>query len=206
MTRRTHRVPPAVDDDPFAVLGLPAGATAAQVFAARRRLAKSLHPDVGGDADQMRRVNAAVSSALRRLGGPTGTAAPAPPSAAATPTSPSQREATSPGRFVNDAASFTIEALRAEAFEALLVVTAWIGELLVDDPPDALEVLLHEPATCWCRLDLVPDAGATTVGLTLASIEGEPLPHIDLVRDTWVAELNRLDWDELEAPGPPRPS
>ena len=204
MTRRSQPSAARTDDDPFAVLGLRAGATAAEVFAARRRLAKSLHPDVGGDADRMRRVNAAVSSALRRIGGDAAATAPGPPTAAPTP--PQQRDTTWPGRFVNDAASFTIEALPAEAFEALLVVTSWIGELLVDDPPYALEVLLQEPAPCWCRLDLVPDAGATTVGLTLASIEGESLPHIDLVRDTWVADLNRLDWDDLEAPGRPRPS
>ena len=203
MTRRSRQPPAAIDDDPFAALGLPAGATAAEVFAARRRLAKSLHPDIGGDADRMRRVNAAVSAALLRLGG---TATTAPEPSPAVPTPPQHRETTWPGRFVNDAASFTIEALPAEAFEALLVVTSWIGEMLVDDPPYALEVLLQEPAVCWCRLDLVPDAGATTVGLTLASIEGDALPHIDLVRDTWVAELNRLDWDELEAPGRPRPS
>ena len=201
MTRRPRPAPPAAADDPFVVLGLPPTATAADVAAARRRLAKSMHPDIGGDADRMRRVNEAANTVLRRLRD-----AAATTSAAATRPSPPTPPAPSPvaddgtwvGRYVNDTASFTIEALPAEAFEALLVVTTWIGELLVDDPPYALETVLSEPASCWCRLDLVPDAGATTVGLTLASIDRSPVPHIDLVRDTWVAELNRLDWDDQE--------
>ena len=41
--------------------------------------------------------------------------------------------------------SFTIDLLPVEAFEALLVVTSWIGEVLVDDPPYVLEVHLTEP-------------------------------------------------------------
>ena len=52
--------------------------------------------------------------------------------------------------------------------------------------------MLGEPFDCWCRLDLVPDAGASTVGLTLASIDGRPVPDLDAVRDAWVAELNQL--------------
>ena len=64
----------------------------------------------------------------------------------------------------------------------------------MDDPPYTLEVFLHEPEPCWCRLDLVPDAGATTISLTVAGVEGEPSPDIDLVRDTWVAALNEPLW------------
>ena len=68
--------------------------------------------------------------------------------------------------------SFVIDALPAEAFEALLVVTSWIGEVLVDEPPYLLEVHLHDPAPCWCRLELVPDAGSSTVSLTVAGRRG----------------------------------
>ena len=59
--------------DPYAVLGLPRQATASQVAAAHRRLAKSHHPDLhhGGAeaARQMREINEAwevLSSAERR--------------------------------------------------------------------------------------------------------------------------------------------
>ena len=97
-----------------------------------------------------------------------------------------------PGRFAHDVASFTIEALPAEAFEALLVVATWLGEVLVDEPPYQLDVDLGDPFDCWCRLDLVPDAGASTVAVTLIAHEGRPLPDIDAVRDAWVATLNQL--------------
>jgi hypothetical protein len=92
---------------------------------------------------------------------------------------------------VRDDSSFTIDALPAESFEALLVVCSWMGEVLVDDPPYVLEAFMLEPEPCWCRLDLVPDAGGTTVSLTVAGVEG-PAPDIDDVRDVWVASLNRL--------------
>ena len=80
------------------------------------------------------------------------------------------------------------------------------GEVLVDDPPYLLEVHLYEPTPCWCRLDVVPDAGASTVGLTCVAPEGDPPPDVDAVRDVWVANLNRLDWSALTGPdGPPPP-
>ncbi len=95
------------------------------------------------------------------------------------------------GRVQQDVPSFVIDALPAVAFEALLVVTSWIGEVLVDDPPYVLEVHLREPSPCWCRLDLVPDAGASTVSLTVAAVGGDPAPLLDDVRDVWVRELNQ---------------
>jgi hypothetical protein len=196
--------------DPFGLLGLPVDSTVADVQRARRRLAKEHHPDVGGDEEHMRRLNAAVAAALADIARRTGIRAPH------SPTSPGERDrgpgsSRRPGagpvagsrdgrRVVHDAASFTIEALPAEAFEALLVVTTWIGETLVDDPPYLLEAHLYEPVECWCRLDLVPDAGSSTVGLTVAPVEVGPAPDLDLVRDRWVAELNRLDWNRLDEP------
>ena len=61
-----------------------------------------------------------------------------------------------------------------------------------DDPPYRLDVDLAEPFDCWCRVELVPDAGSSTVSLTLASRDGRPVPDIDRVRDTWVMTLNTL--------------
>ena len=94
--------------------------------------------------------------------------------------------------MAHDVASFTIEALPAEAFEALLIVGSWLGEVIADEPPYQLDVVLGEPFGCWCRLDLVPDAGASTVAVTLASLDGRPVPDLDAVRDAWVADLNTL--------------
>lgn len=173
-------------DDPFAVLGVDRQVSEATLRAARRRLARDLHPDhAGGDNARMRRLNAAFEAALAEL-----TAAPAPPE----PAQPSPRPAPrTPGRMTHDVASFTIEALPAEAFEALLVVSTWLGAVLADEPPYQLDVDLGEPFDCWCRLDLVPDAGASTVAVTLVARDGTALlPDIDAVRDAWVANLNQL--------------
>lgn len=52
--------------DCFADLGLSARATAAEVKAAYRRLAKEHHPDRGGDAAAFRRINEAYEEALAR--------------------------------------------------------------------------------------------------------------------------------------------
>jgi hypothetical protein len=155
--------------------------------AARRRLAKELHPDhAGGTTDAMRRLNAAFEAVLADL---TRVAPAADVSAGAPPEPPVPRPG---GRLAHDVASFTIEALPVEAFEALLIVASWLGEVLVDEPPYQLDVALGEPFDCWCRLDLVPDAGASTVAVTLASLDGRPVPDLDTIRDAWVANLNTL--------------
>lgn len=187
------------DPDPFAALGLPPDATLADVRAARRRLAFDRHPDRGGNADEMRELNAAFDAAVGHLTGrrplpaspPANAAAPGPgpePESTAAPPPGRQRWT---GRVQQDVPSFVIDALPAVAFEALLIVTSWIGEVLVDDPPYMLEVHLYEPSECWCRLDLVPDAGASTVSLTVAAVGDNPAPLLDDVRDIWVHHLNQ---------------
>jgi hypothetical protein len=93
-----------------------------------------------------------------------------------------------------DVPSFTVEALPVETFEAILVVASWLGEILDDDPPYRLDTYLYEPFDCWCRLDVVPDAGASTVSLTVAGVDGAPTPDVVDVRDAWVANLNIIDW------------
>jgi len=189
-----------VADDPYVVLGVAPDATEHELRAARRRRAMDLHPDrAGGTAHAtaaMQALNEAFDVALARLAAPAPTSSstpspgadrPAPPPADAPPPVPRPG-----GRLAHDVASFTIEALPVEAFEALLVVSSWLGEPIDDDPPYRLDVLLGEPFGCWCRLDVVPDAGASTVALTLGSIDGRPVPDLDVVRDAWVAELNTL--------------
>ena len=140
----------------------------------------------------MQALNGAYEEAVRRLSReplpPTRGPAPHSP----TPPEPAHQRRRSPRGVQHDAASFTIDVLPADAYEALLVVTSWMGEVLVDEPPYLLEVFLHDPSPCWCRLDLVPDAGATTVSLIVAALEGDPAPDIDAVRDEWVANLNSL--------------
>jgi hypothetical protein len=170
-------------NDPFAVLGVGPDATLEEVRVARRRLAAQFHPDHGGDAARMGEINAAFEAVVVQLA-QRPAPAPTPPSA---PPHPNRYQGVQ-----YDAPSFTIDLLPVEAFEALLIVTSWMGEVLVDDPPYVLEVHLTEPGPCWCRLDLVPDAGGSTITLTVASIGGTPAPDVEAVRDEWVANLNRL--------------
>ncbi len=180
-------------DDPYAVLGVAPGVDRATLRAARRRLARDLHPDrPGGDAEAMRRINQAFEAVVEDQARAS-TVPPVPEPVAPDPTlQPTGR------RIAHDVASFTIEALPVEAFEALWIVGGVLGEVLDDDPPYQLDVVLGDPFSCWCRLDLVPDAGASTVAITLATIDAAPLPDLDAVRDAWVRELNLL--------GPPEPA
>lgn len=176
------------------MLGLSAGATERQIHDARRRLAKQAHPDAGGSVAQMQRVNDAADAALRRAAaGGDPTVAPSHRPSPRPPTRPS------PGPVRRDHPSFTVEALPAETFEALLVVASWLGDLIDDDPPYGLELSLTEPLGGWCRLDLVPDAGASTVSIAVAGAPGHPVPSVDAVRDAFVEGLNRLDWGRLDA-------
>ena len=172
--------------DPFAVLGLPATATLADVRAARRRLAKDLHPDHGGDGDRMRDLNRAFDLAVRSILRP----APVPEAPAR---QPARRRSAVTGRAEQDMPSFTVAALPAVAYEALLVVTNWLGDVLVEEPPYLLDAHLHDPGECWCRLELIPEAGASMVGLTVVGVGGATPPSLDAVRDRYVAGLNDLD-------------
>jgi hypothetical protein len=182
--------------DPFTVLGIARDASLADAREARRRLAFSRHPDRGGNADEMRELNAAFDAVVGHLTGRRPLDAPveqAPPRPAPTSSGPAQPAAPQQrwtGPVQHDDPSFVIGALPAEAFEALLVVTSWIGEVLVDDPPYLLEVHLFEPVECWCRLELLPEAGASTVILTVAAVGSTAAPLVEDVRDVWVHNLN----------------
>lgn len=203
------------DNDPFAVLGLDRSADLAAVRAARRRMAFDLHPDRGGDPLRMQFVNAAFDACVAHLTGrrplPAADAAPTMPEATTRgapgaggpqrrrPSAPKPADSSSRARrwrdLERDTPSFTVDALPAETFEALLVVASWIGEVLDEDPPYVLECHLHDPGPAWCRLDLVPDAGGSTVSLTVARPEHVPRSEqvsAEEVRDVWVAQLNQL--------------
>jgi hypothetical protein len=165
-------------------------------------LAKSSHPDVGGSVRQMQVINAAADEASRIAAGrrpPVADASPQPPpnSTANPPANPPATASGPAFQWRVDHPSFTVEALPAESFEALLVVASWLGETIDDDPPYRLDAELAEPVPCWCRLELLPDAGATTVGLTIGSEHGVTAGDVDTVRDAWVTALNALDWTEI---------
>lgn len=60
--------PDAMSDDPYAVLGVARSAPWAQIAGAHKRLARSWHPDAGGDEDLIRRLNAAFAELRIRRG------------------------------------------------------------------------------------------------------------------------------------------
>jgi hypothetical protein len=161
------------------------------ILEARRTLAKRRHPDAGGSVEAMQELNVAVEAALAALGA-AGTA-PEPTSSRR-----NQHRPPPPPRsgVRQDHPSFTIETLPAEAFEAMLLAAAELGDVADDDPPYLLEVVLSSPLPAWCRLELVPDAGAVTVSITTARVPGHPTPDVYEVRDLWIEALNRLDWSD----------
>jgi hypothetical protein len=195
---------------PHSILGVARDATAEQIRAARRELARRHHPDAGGDPATMQRINAAAGVALSMIDEPGSTGGGETVGSAGHTGRPEQTEQTEPiesaaeGFWVGqttDTPSFTVEALPAEAFEALLIASDELGEICDDDPPYGLVTKLDPPVDCWCRLDIVPDAGASTVGMTISALEGEPLPSIVGVRNAWIDALNSLDWSRLEPSG-----
>jgi hypothetical protein len=86
-----------------------------------------------------------------------------------------------------------VELLPVEAFEALFLAAYGLGDILVTDEPYLLELYLTEPAPCFCRLTLVPEAGGSivTVDVGPAAESGEA-PTASAVVEVLVAELNAL--------------
>lgn len=190
-------------DDAFANLGLEPTASVEAILEARRKLAKQRHPDAGGSVEAMQQLNVAVEQALAAAGSNRDSVQT--PARHSSQPGQRRRSPTAPtgGGVRQDHPSFTIEALPAEAFEALLMVAAELGEVADDDPPYLLEAVLAPPLSAWCRMELVPDAGAVTVSITTARIPGHATPDVHEVRDAWIESLNRLDWGDLDSS--PRP-
>mgnify|MGYP003336783424 CR=1 FL=1 len=91
-----------------------------------------------------------------------------------------------------DRPSFVVEALPVIAHEVLLIAASTIGEVLDDDSPYLLEfAIAHgDGERSWCRAELVPDAGASTVSLI---VDGRA--DAERVRDLLVQEINQLGVD-----------
>ncbi|MDQ1428855.1 MAG: hypothetical protein QOK39_2331 [Acidimicrobiaceae bacterium] len=181
-------------NDPWAILGLVPGSSLAEARAARRRLAKALHPDLHAGrpvaesaalAARMTEVNLALA-AIEHGGLSTAPARPA--AAAATKAVP----ATQPDPTPRDD-TFSVDRLPAEAFEALFLAAYALGDILVADEPYLLELYLLEPAPCFCRVTLVPEAGGSIVTVDVSPArDGGTAPETAAVVDVLIAELNAL--------------
>ncbi|MGA1671934.1 MAG: J domain-containing protein [Ilumatobacteraceae bacterium] len=187
--------------DCFEILGLDAEqADVDDVVRARRRLAAQFHPDRGGDSSRMVQINAATDRALQHIAlrtrGGSGTGQSSAPSQVRYEAS--ERGGSRAGEHpqVVDRPSFTVDVLPVDAFEGLLLVVAELGEIVDEDPPYLLETLIRDRGDghgTWCRLELVPDAGSTTVSLFVES-DGPGGASVTEIRDAWIEGLNRLDW------------
>ena len=177
-----------VDEVYYQLLGVTRESTLSEIVAARRVLAREFHPDRGGDPQHMALINLAFDeiiashgeeSAEQTIIAPTTTTAKASRVDIATSDSVS--------RFSVDRPSFTINALPVVAYEVVLLAARVLGDVSSDEPPYLLEVQLEDPPLTWCQLEIVPDAGSSTVSFIV-----DREVNILAIRDLWIRTINEI--------------
>lgn len=174
--------------DPFSILGIPRDSSEAIVRQAWREKMRASHPDAGGTHEQSIIFNDALRNALVSITSERNVGV--------------VRESNSAhGRkYIRDASSFTIDVLPVECWHVLEIVANQSGSVLADEPPYLIEFTLHDSGLddsvdAWCRCEMVPEAGATTVHITVGSSQRR-VPDIDRVREYLVSSLNELEWTD----------
>ena len=81
----------------------------------------------------------------------------------------------------------------AVAYEVLLLAAKVLGDISSDEPPYLLEVQLEDPPMTWCRLEIVPDAGSSTISFIL-----DKDTDAQEIRDLWVATINEIGFSSRE--------
>ena len=193
--------------DPFVVLGVDPDVTPRVARAAWREKARTFHPDVGGSETAMQELNEALRLVLAALAAPSDEQRQQSNASDRTSsvTDETRRETSRQRRTIHwartsrDVSSFTIDCLPVEAFEALLIAASWHGEVSVDDAPYLLETVMRDPYSCWIRFDIVPEAGASMVSITVATPAGTQPISSEEVRDVFVDSLNQLDWEDIHS-------
>lgn len=176
----------------FALLEIEPGSSAEEIRKAWRTKSTIHHPDAGGSNDAMVSLNLALEVALEW--------SPIDDlKEVATPKKGSDSAVAS--RMRTEMSSFTVNVLPVDCWMALEVVAALCGPTIQDEPPYMLEFLLHDSSILhsrngWCRCECVPEAGATTVHLTVGNTHSAEIPNVEEVRDFLVEQLNRIDWPD----------
>lgn len=173
-----------VDESFYELLGVSRESTPYEIVAARRILAREFHPDRGGDPQHMALINLAFDAIMASLTKPF-LESPKIDETTITPCEVS--------RFVVDRPSFTINALPVVAYEVILLAARILGDVSSDEPPYLLEVQLVDPPLTWCRIEIVPDAGSSTVSF-IVDREVNTLE----IRDLWVQTINEIGFQNRE--------
>ena len=160
---------------PYDVLGVQVGATRADIKAARRRLALTLHPDHGGDEIAMREVNAAYAELL-----------------AAPPPDPGVVAEAEPAVAPFNQASFAMDVRPEHAYRFVAVAAAQLGDVWTVDDPYEIEVLLYEPNGSGLTIELEPTAGGTTVTLIPDQGRADEEPSAPWLAERMIYELRSL--------------
>jgi hypothetical protein len=184
----------------YELLGLSPTANDEEIHAARRRVAFDVHPDRGGTTQAMAAVNAAFVSIMKVRRSTQAASEPIKSTITDSvsrddPLSNPVRDVPSRHRvWSRDTPSFSINVLPVEAFEYLLLAAQELGDIVDSDPPYVLEVVMHvlTSGDVWCRLEVVPDAGSSTISLICESFP-ELGVSAESCRDQWVAVVNALD-------------
>lgn len=174
-------------DDPFRILGIPSGSDEKEIRAAWRDKLRASHPDAGGHHEEAVRINQALVEALGVARAPN------------TREGPKKNDFSSRRRTSQDLSSFTIDVLPVECWHAIEIVAGLCGSILIDEPPYLIEFTMHDSgldqaADLWCRCEMVPEAGATTVHITFGTNTARSTLSIEEIRDFLVNSLNELDW------------
>ncbi len=179
-----------VEDSFYQLLGVTRSSTVSEIVAARRVLAREFHPDRGGDPQHMALINLACDAIIASRGEQSSEPLSTNKSQTSVPGPPARVVVT---KFSVDRPSFTINALPVVAYEVLLLAARVLGDVSSDEPPYLLEVQLEDPPLTWCQLEIVPDAGSSSVSFVL-----DKETDTQEIRDLWVRTINEIGFSDHE--------
>ena len=184
-----------VDESFYQLLGVSRYSTHSEIISARRILAREFHPDRGGDPQHMALINLAFDAimASHTHASDTHSSVDLPLVSDEPICVTNQFDTLIGNKFKVDRPSFTINALPVVAYEVLLLAAQVLGDVSSDEPPYLLEVQLEDPPMTWCQLEIVPDAGSSTVSFIV-----DREVNTVAIRDLWVQTINEIGFSNHE--------